>query len=57
VSPTLRLVFNLVGNEVKVIDLVEQATLDHFALPKTVKKTAGGGKQDSSHDYSTDTTR
>lgn len=37
VSPSLRLVYTRVGDTVYVVDLVEQATLDRFALRKTAR--------------------
>ena len=45
VSPTLRLVYTLVGETVYIVDLVERATLDRFAARKVPKDPAGGGKK------------
>jgi hypothetical protein len=40
VSPSLRLIYTLVGDTVYVLDVVERATLDRFALSKSAKKAA-----------------
>ncbi len=42
ISPSLRLIYTMVGDTVYVVDVVERATLDHFAASKTARKTAGG---------------
>ena len=49
VSPTLRLVHTLVGDTIYVVDLVERATLDRFAIRKAAKKAvkAEGEKKES----------
>ncbi len=40
VSPSLRLIYTMVGDTVYVVDVVERATLKHFASRKTAKKAA-----------------
>jgi hypothetical protein len=40
VSPGLRLIYTTVGDTVYVVDLVERATLNHFAARKNAKKVA-----------------
>lgn len=45
VSPELRLVFTKIGDTVHVIDLVEQATLDHFAASGTGKASTESGAE------------
>ena len=40
VSPSLRLVYTLVGDTVYVLDVVKRATLDRFAVRKSVKSAA-----------------
>jgi mRNA-degrading endonuclease RelE of RelBE toxin-antitoxin system len=37
VSPKLRLIYTTVGETVYVVDVVEHATLNHFAAPKAAK--------------------
>jgi len=37
VSPSLRLIYTMVGDTIYVVDLVERATLDRFALQKAAK--------------------
>lgn len=38
VSPSLRLIYTMVGDTVYVVDVVERATLNHFAARKVAKK-------------------
>lgn len=38
VSPSLRLIYTMVGDTVYVVDVVERATLDYFSGRKAVKK-------------------
>jgi hypothetical protein len=48
VSPSLRLIYTTVGDTVCVLDLVERATLDHFALRKAAReasKSKGGQRR------------
>jgi hypothetical protein len=40
VSPTLRLVYTLVGDTVYVVDLVQRATLERFAVRKAARRKA-----------------
>ena len=40
VSPSLRLIYTMVGDTVYVVDVVERATLDHFAAKKNARKSA-----------------
>ena len=44
VSPTLRLIYTTVGDTIYVVDVVERATLSHFAARKSdmkVRKAEG----------------
>lgn len=38
VSPSLRLIYTMVGETIYVVDLVERATLAHFAASRSPKK-------------------
>lgn len=38
VSPSLRLIYTMIGDTVYVVDVVERATLNHFAGRKAAKK-------------------
>jgi hypothetical protein len=40
VSPSLRLIYTMVGDTVYVVDVVERATLNHFAARKNAEKIA-----------------
>jgi hypothetical protein len=42
VTPTLHLVYTFVGETVYILDLVEQATLDRFAVKKRARKATNG---------------
>jgi hypothetical protein len=39
VTPSLRLIYTLVGDTIYVVDIIERATLNHFALRKTAKRS------------------
>jgi hypothetical protein len=45
VSPNLRLIYTTVGDTVYVVDVVERATLNHFAARKAAKSLSRKGCQ------------